>query len=149
MKFGWINLVGAALVAVMMIPNIVYTIKNKDEKNLCANRFMNAAEQIGRYGCIVLMWLPLLVWEFGFPDVLSMTVYIAGNATLLTAYVILFAIYMRKKTAPLALALAVIPSAIFMMSGLLLRHFLLVGFAAIFAVGHIYVTADNQRRKNG
>jgi hypothetical protein len=29
------------------------------------------------------------------------------------------------------------------MSGLLLRHWLLVGFALLFAVGHIYVTWKN------
>ena len=61
MEFGWINVFGAVIVALMMIPNIVYAVKNKGEKNLCTNRFMNVTEQIGRYGCIVLMWLPLLV----------------------------------------------------------------------------------------
>ena len=55
MEFGWINIFGAVIVILMLIPNIVYAIKNRGEKNLCTNRFMNAAEQIGRYACIVLM----------------------------------------------------------------------------------------------
>ena len=143
MKFGWINVFGAATVVIMMIPNIVYALKNRDEKNLCTNKFMNIVEQIGRYACIALMWLPLLVWEFGFAGVSLMVIYVAGNAALLTTYIILFAVYMKKRSAPLALALAVIPSAIFLLSGLTLRHWLLVGFAAVFAVGHIYVTAKN------
>lgn len=143
MKFGWINVFGAATVVIMLIPNIVYALKNKDEKNLCTNRFMNIIEQIGRYACIVLMWLPLLVWEFGFASVSEMIVYVAGNAALLTAYVVLFAVYMRKKSAALAITLAIIPSVMFIMSGITLRHWLLVGFAAMFAVGHIYVTAKN------
>ena len=66
MKFGWINVFGVISVILMLIPNIFYAIKNKNEKNLCTNRFMNAIEQIGRYACIVLMWLPLIVWKFGF-----------------------------------------------------------------------------------
>ena len=46
MEFGWINVFGAVIVLLMMIPNIIYAIKNKDAKNLCANRFMNTIEQI-------------------------------------------------------------------------------------------------------
>ena len=143
MKFGWINLFGAVIVVLMMIPNIVYAVRHKDEKNLCANRWMNAAEQIGRYGCIVLMWLPLLVWEFGFASVTEMVLYAAGNGTLLLAYWIVFARYMKEKSARRALILAVLPACIFLLSGLLLRHWLLVGFAALFAVGHICVTKQN------
>lgn len=32
MEFGWINLFGAVIVIVMMIPNIIYAIRNKAEK---------------------------------------------------------------------------------------------------------------------
>ena len=53
MVFGWINVFGAIIEILMIIPNIVYAIKNKNEKNLCTNRFMNVIEQIGRYACIV------------------------------------------------------------------------------------------------
>ena len=143
MKFGWINVFGAGIVVLMLIPNIVYAVKHKDEKNLCTNKLMNALEQIGRYACIVLMWLPLLVWEFGFASVAEMLFYLLGNAALLIAYWIVFARYFKEKTAPRALALAVLPACIFLLSGLLLRHWLLVGFAALFAVGHIYVTQKN------
>ena len=146
MEFGWINVFGAVIVILMLIPNIVYAIKNKGEKNLCTNRFMNAIEQIGRYACIVLMWLPILVWEFGFASVFEMLLYAAGNALLLAAYWIVFAIYMKRRSAGLALALAIIPACIFLLSGILLRHWLLVGFAVLFAVGHIYVTEKNAKK---
>ena len=143
MEFGWINVFGAAIVVLMLIPNIVYAIKNKGEKNLCTNRFMNVIEQIGRYACIVLMWLPLFVWKFGFASVLEMMLYMACNGMLLAAYWIAFAVYMNRKTARLALVLAILPACIFLLSGILLRHWLLVGFAVLFAVGHIYVTYHN------
>lgn len=143
MKFGFINLCGAIAVAVMLIPNIVYALKYRDEKNLCTNKAMNVAEQIGRFGCIILMWLPLLVWKFGFASVPEALVYFAGNASLLIAYLAVFGVYFRKKTKGRAIALAVLPACIFLLSGLTLRHWLLVGFAALFAVGHIYVTVKN------
>ena len=143
MEFGWINVFGAVIVVLMLIPNIVYAIKNKGEKNLCANRFMNIVEQVGRYACIALMCLPLLVWKFGFASVLDMMLYMACNGLLLAAYWIAFAFYMKRRTVRLAIVLAVLPSCIFLLSGILLQHWLLVAFAILFAIGHIYVTYKN------
>jgi hypothetical protein len=54
MKFGWINLFSACIVVLMLIPNIIYALSHKDEKNLCTNKLMNVLEQGGRYGCIIL-----------------------------------------------------------------------------------------------
>ena len=146
MEFGWINVFGAVFVILLLIPNIVYAIRNRDEKNLCANRFMNVLEQIGRYACIVLMWLPLLVWEFGFASVFEMMLYLAGNAVLILVYWILFARYAETKSAKLALSLAVLPACVFLMSGILLRHWLLAGAAVLFGIGHVYVTLQNHAR---
>ncbi|MBQ6118888.1 MAG: hypothetical protein IJK98_06620 [Clostridia bacterium] len=143
MKFGWINGFGAGIVALLLIPNIVYAIKHKGEKNLCTNKLMNALEQVGRYACIVLMWLPLLVWEFGFPGEVEMLLYLAGNAALLIAYWIVFARYFKEKSAEQALVLAILPACVFLLSGLTLRHWLLAAFAVVFAIGHIYVTQKN------
>ena len=143
MDFGWINIFGAVIVLIMLIPNIVYAVKNKDEKNLCTNKIMNFAEQSGRYACIILMWFPLLVWKFGFESVFEMLLYLIGNGTLLIAYSVTFALYLREKTKKKAFALGVIPACIFLLSGLLLRHWLLVLSAAVFAVGHLYVTNEN------
>ena len=143
MEFGWINLFGGIIVILMLIPNIVYALQNRDKQSLCANKLMNILEQAGRYGCIVLMWLPLLVWKFGFKSVPEMLLYFVGNGALLLAYWLVYAQYLKQRTARRALALAVIPACIFLLSGLLLRHWLLAGFALLFAVGHIYVTAMN------
>ena len=146
MEFGWINIFGGIIMILMLIPNIVYAIKNKGESNLCTNKFMNLIEQIGRYACIILMWLPLFVWKFGFKSVSAMAVYLAGNGLLLLAYWIIFAVYMKRKSTGKALALAVIPSCIFLLSGILLGHWLLALFAIIFAIGHIYVTLKNAEK---
>ena len=143
MEFGWINVFGACFVILMLIPNIVYALRNKGEKNLRLNRFMNAVEQIGRYACIVLMWFPLFVWKFGFSSAFEMLLYLAGNGALVMVYWIIFAIYMKRNTAGFAITLAILPACIFLLSGLLLRHWLLFGFAVLFAVGHIHATQIN------
>ena len=143
MKFGWISVFGAVIVILMLIPNIIYAIKNRNGKNLCTSRFMNAVEQIGRYACIILMWMPLLFGEFGFRSVFEMILYLAGNGILLIAYWLGYARYMKTEGRRLAILLAILPVCIFLMSGLLLRHWLLVGFSVLFAVGHIYVTLKN------
>ena len=143
MRFGWINVFGAVIVVLILIPNIVYAIKFRGEKNLCTNRVMNLIEQIGRYACIILMWLPLLVWKFGFQSVFELLLYLSGNGALLLAYWIVFFRHMRKKSTASALTLAILPSCIFLMSGILLRHWLLAAAAVLFAAGHIYVTLKN------
>ena len=67
MEFGWINLFCAGIVVLIMIPNIIYAVRQKqDEAQAIIPKYLSACEQVGRYGCIVLMWLPLLVWKFGF-----------------------------------------------------------------------------------
>lgn len=143
MEFGWINFAEAMIVTIMLIPNIIYAFRNKDEINLCTNKWMNRIEQIGRYGCIVLMCMPLLVWKFSFRNSLEMVLYLVGNGILLWAYLFVFSRYLNEKNPKRAMILAIIPACIFLWSGLLLRHWLLVGFAILFAIGHIYVTKKN------
>ncbi len=143
MSFGWINVFGAIIVVLMLVPNVVYALKNRGEENRCTNRWMNLLEQIGRYGCIAFMWFPLLVGKFSFRSVPEMTLYLGGNGALLAVYWFVYARYLRERTRQRAFTLAVVPACIFLMSGLLLRHWLLVVFALFFAVGHIYVTTQN------
>ena len=129
MSFGWINVFGAIIVVLMLVPNVVYALKNRGEENRCTNRWMNLLEQIGRYGCIAFMWFPLLVGKFSFRSVPEMTLYLGGNGALLAVYWFVYARYLRERTRRRALTLAVVPACIFLMSGLLLRHWLLVVFA--------------------
>ena len=143
MNFGWLNLFGGGIVLLILIPNVVYALKNKGEENLCKNRFMNLIEQVGRYACMLLMWFPLFVWEFGFASTFEMLLYFVGNAALLLAYWIIYALYLNRKTTPRALALAILPTCIFLLCGIMLHHWLLVGFAILFGVGHIYVIYHN------
>ena len=141
MEFGWINLFGAGIIVLIMIPNIIYaTGQKQDETQIEVPRGLSACEQVGRYGCIILMWLPLLVWKFGFGSVEEFLIYLIGNGALLLCYYLSWMLYSRKKTLSVAMALAIIPTAIFLLSGLLLRHWLLVAFAILFGFAHCTIT---------
>ena len=141
MEFGWINLFGAGIIVLIMIPNIIYAARQKqDETQIEVPRGLSACEQVGRYGCIILMWLPLLVWKFGFGSVEEFLIYLIGNGALLLCYYLSWMLYSRKKTLSVAMALAIIPTAIFLLSGILLRHWLLVAFAILFGFAHCTIT---------
>ena len=143
MQFNFINLLGFIIVAVMLIPNIIYGIKFKGLENKCTNKAMNVIEQAGRYGSMALMVLPLFVWEFGFSSVFMMFVYFLGNGILLFTYLLVWVFYFKKQTMGKAMILAIAPTCIFFLSGVTLYHWALVVAAVIFGVGHIYVTYQN------
>lgn len=145
MQFNPINLFGFIIVAIMLIPNIIYGIKFKNVENKCTNKAMNIIEQVGRYGSMALMVLPLCVWEFGFSSVFMMLVYLLGNGILLFAYLIIWVFYFKKQTEGKAMALAIIPTCIFLLSGVTLYHWTLVVAAVVFGIGHIFVTYQNNK----
>ena len=144
MAFGWINALGGGIVLCMLFPNILYTLRGKPQTNR-AGKLLCTAEQIGRYACMTLMWLPLLVWKFGFSSKGAFLLYLIGNAALLLSYYGIWILYAKKPTIPSALALAVIPTLIFFLSGILLRHWLLAAAAVLFGAAHTAVTYRNHR----
>ena len=141
MEFGWINLFGAGIVVLIMIPNIIYAAREKQaETQTKVPNYLFACEQAGRYSCIVLMWLPLLVWKFGFGSAGELLIYLIANGILLLSYYLFWLAYARRKSLTIAIALAVIPPLLFLLSGILLNHWTLVAFAVLFGVAHCKIT---------
>lgn len=53
---GWINIFGLVFMVIIMIPNVIFALKCKDGfENKWENKFIEALEQIGRYGCFAFM----------------------------------------------------------------------------------------------
>ena len=52
---SWLNIFGLLLMILLLVPNIIYAVKEKNQENKCTNKFMNLVEQIGRYGSMFLM----------------------------------------------------------------------------------------------
>ncbi len=130
--------------AIVMIPNIIYAVKCKnDAANTYNNKAVAALEQIGRYGCFILMIFNIPYLYFNFWFYCALTVYLAVNGTLCLAYLIFWAISGKISGKLKALSLSIIPSCIFLFSGIVLAYLPLILFAVIFAVCHIFISCKN------
>lgn len=141
---NWLNILGLIFVVLLLIPNIIYAIKVKNQKNKCSNKFMNVTEQIGRYGCMFLMVFNIGIAEFGFKSVGAFLVYLVGNTLLIIFYWIIWMLYFNKQTYWKQILLAVIPACLFLLSGITMLHYLLIIFGIIFGIWHIYITIKNR-----
>ena len=140
----WLNVFGLILVILLLIPNIVYAVKVKDQKNLCTNKFMNILEQIGRYACMFLMVFNIGIDEFGFGSVGAFFIYFIGNVLLMSSYWVIWMLYFHKQSFGRQITLAILPTCLFLLSGITMRHYLLILFGLVFGVGHVYVTCKNR-----
>lgn len=139
-----VSIFGLLMVVLLLIPNIIFAFKAQNPKNKCINKLMNIIEQIGRYSCMFLMILILDFAEFGYISSLEYFVYYFGNFGLMTLYWLIWALYFKKPVYWKQLALAIIPTALFLMSGVTTHNILLIVFSILFGVGHIYVTNKNR-----
>lgn len=145
MKFNWINLFGGIIVLLILIPNIIYALKNKEETPEKSNIVIRITEQVGRYACMLLMIVPLFVGEFGFSPLELMFNYLIGNLILLVFYYIFWVLFAKNKSLDKALALAAIPTLIFINSAISVKHWTLLVFALLFGASHIYITYKNNK----
>ncbi|MBQ2998325.1 MAG: hypothetical protein IJD62_04890 [Oscillospiraceae bacterium] len=144
MVLNLINFIQAAIIWILITPELLYSIHRQKPENK-KNSAASITEQFGRYASMMLMILPLGVWEFGFASAEEMIIYFAGNGILLAAYIALWVLYFKKESFAKAIALAIINIAIFLLCGVLLRHWFLVVFALIFAFGHLAETVKKHK----
>ena len=142
---SWLNIFGLWIVILMLIPNVLYAIRNKEKGNLCKNKAMNVIEQIGRLASIFLMIFHIGIAELGFGSVNAFLVYLFGNVVLLLTYFVIWILFLKKNTFGKGMALAIIPAFLFLLNGLTMRHWLLVCSAVLFGIGHIYVSYINYK----
>ena len=142
MPSGWLSRPGGAMVAAMLLPNLLYAARGLGGENRCENRWMNGLEQVGRYGSMLFMVLPV---GGGFGSKTARIVWTIFSLVLTLGYLIVWIPFFRHPTRRLALALAVLPSMIFILRDAFLRCAPLAVCGALFAVGHVYVTDQNHR----
>ena len=126
----WFNYIGLVFVVLLLIPNIVFAIKNKKE-------------QIGRYGSMLFMIFNIPYTFWGFYFAYAQIVYIAINSALMLAYYIFWIIFWKKDCLTKSLLLSIIPSILFTFSGIMVASVPLIIFAIIFAIFHIWISAKN------
>lgn len=140
----WYNLFGLVFMIVMMVPNIVYAVRCKDGFNgKWKNKKVETLEQIGRFGCLALMIFNIPSTCFGFRSDEAFAVYLIVDSALLLCYCLVWIFCFRRGGMFRALALSVIPSVIFLFSGIMSRSVLLIAFALVFAPCHITISCKN------
>lgn len=140
----WFNAYGLAMMALIMLPNMLYAVKVKEGFiNLWQNKRVEGLEQLGRYGCFVLMVVNIPGTWFGFWFDNALTVYLIVSSVLLAAYLVIWAVCFRSNSVFRALALSILPSILFLFCGIMPRSVLLIVAAAIFAPCHILISYRN------
>lgn len=142
----WLNVFGLVMVAVIMIPNILFAMKCKDGfVNKWNNKFVETVEQIGRFGCFGFMIINIPGTWFGWWSDEAFAVYLVVDAVLVTLYCVIWAVCFRKSSVFRALALSSIPSVLFLFSGIMSRSILLTIAAVLFAPSHILISYQNAK----
>lgn len=143
---NWLNIFGLIMVAVIMIPNILFAMKCKDGfVNKWNDKFVETVEQIGRFGCFGFMIISIPGTWFGWWSDEAFAVYLVVDALLVTLYCVIWAICFRKSSVFRALALSIIPSVLFLFSGIMSRSILLTIAAVLFAPSHILISYQNAK----
>lgn len=142
----WLNVFGLVMVAVIMIPNILFAMKCKDGfVNKWNNKSVETVEQIGRFGCFGFTIINIPGTWFGWWSDEAFAVYLVVDAVLVTLYCVIWAVCFRKSSVFRALALSIIPSVLFLFSGIMSRSILLTIAAVLFAPSHILISYQNAK----
>lgn len=143
---SWFNFIGLIFVAVILIPNIIFAAKNKDGfQNFYQNKFVEIFEQIGRFGCFITMFFTPPFLNLGFKINGAKTAYIITGAVLVALYCLGWIVFGKENSVRKSLALSIIPSVLFLESGLLSLNFPLIILSLIFAPCHIIISYKNAK----
>ena len=141
-----LNVYGLFFMIVIMIPNIVFAVRCKEGfENLWENRTLEVLEQIGRFGCFALMIFIIPGIPFGFSSVEAFALYLIGDGILVFLYCLIWIFCFRNNSVFRALSLSILPSVLFLFSGVMSRYVPLIVAALMFAPCHIIISYKNAK----
>ena len=141
---GWFNYYGLIFIAIIMIPNIIFAICNRDGfTNKYKNKIAEILEQAGRFACITLMIFNIPYTYFNFWFEYALAVYLTVNGILCLLYLIFWVVFWDKNGKIKALSLSIIPSAVFLFSGIAVASIPRIAFAVLFGANHILLSYKN------
>lgn len=142
----WFNIFGLVFIFLIMIPNVIFVIKCKDGfENNRKSKAVEMIEQMGRFGCMGFMIFNIPGTWFGWWSDEAFAVYLLVDIVLIVLYCILWIVCWKKNSIFRALALSIIPSAVFLFSGIMSRSILLIVASLFFAPAHIYISYHNAK----
>ena len=142
----WFNVFGLIFIVVIMIPNIVFSIKCKDGfANKWNNKCVELIEQIGRFGCFGFMIINIPGTWFGWWSDEAFALYLIVDVVLVMLYYAIWIICFKRNSIFRALSLSIIPSILFLFSGIMCRSVLLIIASVLFAASHILISYKNAK----
>lgn len=145
----WFNPLGMCYIIALLIPNIIYAFRYPSPDTAPHSKTLLLLEQIGRYGSMFFMVINLCsigLPEYCFPSFTSFLIYLIGCPVTLLLYWICWFFYGRKQSLFTALLLAILPTILFLVCGVIRQHWLLILTAVIFGIGHVAITWQSHRK---
>ena len=107
------------------------------------NKYVEVTEQVGRLGCFGFMIINIPGTWFGWWSDETFAVYLIVDTILVMLYCAIWIICFKKNSVFRALALSIIPSMLFLFSGIMSRSVLLIIASVLFAPSHIMISYKN------
>ena len=107
------------------------------------NKIVEFLEQIGRFGCFFSMFLIIPFMNSGYWFKQGKTVYLFLGVILVVLYCLGWIVFWKEDSIRKSLYLSIIPSLLFIESGIISGNILLLIFAVIFAPCHILISYMN------
>ena len=140
----WFNLTGLIFVVVLLIPNIIYAATNKDGfAGEFHNKLVETGEQIGRFGCFILMFIQPSFVTLGYIYDGAQTLYLILGIVLLALYCGGWIVFRKGNSIAKVLTLSILPSVLFLESGILTLNIPLIALSVVFAICHITISYKN------
>ena len=139
-----LNYWGFIFTIVILIPNIIFAITCKDGyENRYQNKLVAYLEQIVRFGCFISMFLIIPFMNKGYWFKQGKTAYLVLGVILVILYCLGWIAFWKENSIRKSLYLSIIPSLLFIESGIISGNIILLIFAIIFAPCHILISYKN------
>jgi hypothetical protein len=139
----WLNLHGLLIMLLIMLPNILYALGKKHSVGTYHNKAIELIEQIGRFSSVFLMVFNLPFLTYGYWFAYGEGLYKLSTGFLTLVYCLVWYVYYKEAKFGKAMALALIPTSIFLLSGILMANLPLIFMALVFGFGHCTITYHN------
>lgn len=142
----WLNIFGLIFMVVILIPNLIFAVTCKEGfENKWNNPYVEIMEQVGRFGCFGFMVINIPGTWFGWWSDEAFALYLIVDVILVMIYCAIWLVCFKKSSVFRALALSVIPSVLFLFSGIMSRSVLLIIASVLFAPSHIMISYKNAK----
>lgn len=138
-----ISLLAMIFVSFLIIPELIHSWKGV-RKKFQGPFYISITDYLLKYFNLVLMFIPLGINEFGFRSIIEMIIYVLGNFILCLVYDVKFIFNVRDDSYSKDITLTRIFVIILLISGFILRHYLLIISSILYYLIHCRIMKENK-----